>query len=83
MPIIPDILRWAKLAVKQKQNNMAGVLFSLLSLIGMSAPTSMKDSLPQLMNLMLDSGRTGEMFGKLLYCNSKFSSHFLKKKFKQ
>ena len=66
MPIIPDVLRWAKLAVKQKQNNMTNVLFSLLSLIGMSAPTSMKDSLPQLMNLMLDSGRTGEMFGKLL-----------------
>ena len=52
---MPDVLRWAKLASQENHEDMSNILFAILSWVGMSAPVSIKDSLPLVVDLMLES----------------------------
>ena len=54
-PIIPDVLKWAKIAVEEGREEMDDALFSILSWVGQATPPCLKDKLTDIIDLMLFS----------------------------
>ena len=64
-PVMPDVLRWARIATEENHSDMSSILFAILSWVGQAAPTSIKDSLPLVIDLLLVSEKTGELYCKI------------------
>ena len=63
-PIMPEILRWAKIALEEDHEEMMGVTFGMINTIGQSAPAEFKESLPKVLDLMLESDKCQEFYRK-------------------
>ena len=71
-PIMPEVLRWSKIALKEDHEQMINVTFGILSWVGIAAPVEFKDSLAEFVDIMLVSEKCQD-----LYC--KFSETGLKR----
>ena len=63
-PVMPNIIRWAKIAVKEDHEDMTNVTVSLLSIVGLSPPTAFSKHLPDLFELLLKSEKCQCLHGK-------------------
>ena len=63
-PVIPEVLRWAKIAIEEDHTDMLRIFFGILSWIGLSPSADFKDSLPEFVDLMLESEKCQDLFGK-------------------
>ena len=74
--IMPEVLRWSKIALKEDHEQMINVTFGILSWVGIAAPVEFKDSLAEFVDIMLVSEKCQD-----LYC--KFSETCLKRPVKK
>ena len=63
-PIMPNILKWAKIAVEEDHDDFIHWMFSKLHLVGIAPPEEFKDLLPEIVDLMLVSEKYNELFSK-------------------
>ena len=63
-PIVPSIVRWAKIAVKEKHPDMTFAMFHMLDTILSAATTEFQDILPAIIDLMFLSKKYEELHRK-------------------
>ena len=63
-PILPNVIRWAKIAIKEKHEDMEFHTFSVLSTVGSACPAEFKDTLPAVVSLMFLSKKYSELQSK-------------------
>ena len=68
-PILPDIIRWVKIAHADDHDDMMNVCFGVLNWVGLGTPMELKSSLGELIDLMLASEKCNEMYCKYLKNN--------------
>ena len=67
-PIMPEILRWAKISQEEDHDDIMMVCFGILSWIGAGeTPKEFKTSLPEIVDLMLGSDKYSQLFCKPFY----------------
>ena len=64
-PIIPRIFHWIKIAVEEDHDDMVNWNFGMLQWIGISPPAELKDTLPEIIDLMLETEKYQELQSKL------------------
>ena len=63
-PIMPNILKWAKIAIDDDDDNWIHWTFGKLSLVGLAPPEEFKDYLPEIVDLMIWSEKYQDLFSK-------------------
>lgn len=63
VPIMPNILRWAKIAAEEKHNMMKHHMLGALTVLSMASAEQFQNCLPEVMDLMLTTKKTTELFG--------------------
>ena len=61
---MPNIIRWAKIAVEEEHDAMTDVTASLLSTVGQTPPTAFSKYLPDLFDLLLKSEKCQGLHGQ-------------------
>ena len=63
---MPNVFRWAKLAVEDEHERMTNVTFGYISSVGQAACPEIKHILPEIVDLLLETKNTSDLFGKII-----------------
>ena len=60
-PILPVVLKWTKIAYEEESKDMISLTFGILHLVAMAPAPEFKALLPEVIDLMLETGKTREL----------------------
>ena len=74
---MPDVVRWADLALEDDHENLWDTLHGYLLLVGYSSPAILKISLPQIMDLFLKHDKCQSLMGMFVINDERpYDAHF-------
>ena len=61
VPVIPEVLRWTKIALAEEHKHVTRQCFDILNWVGLSSATLLKSYLPEIMDIMLEFEKYDEL----------------------
>ena len=77
---MPVVFKWAKIAFEEEHEDMMSLTFGILHSVALAPAPEFKDSLPEVIDLMLETGKTRELSSKMIedyyYCYCYYYCYF-------
>ena len=64
--MIPEVLRWTKLALTEEHKRMTQWCIGILNWVGLAKPAVMKDHLPEIIDIMIEYEQYDQLNGMCL-----------------